>query len=153
MLKSTEERDSWVLWFFNSVSHVLFILLGWFYRLKVSGHKGIDFIGDILEKSSCVCTRLNGFKYCSLAQIIVSNITHSFTQMFQVLLCNINDSNIIPIIYLLIVKWLHSWPIDETLTGNTTPNQSGPGSNGNEWVFYIYQNFMTEASQPDCLAS
>ena len=33
-------------------------------------------------------------------------------------------------------KWLnlYIWPIDGTLIGSTTPNQSGPKSNGNEGV-------------------
>ena len=29
------------------------------------------------------------------------------------------------------------WPIDRTLSGITTPRQSGPGSNGNEGVLDI----------------
>ena len=32
------------------------------------------------------------------------------------------------------------WPIDRTLTGATTPGQSGPGSDGNEEVLYIPQS-------------
>ena len=29
------------------------------------------------------------------------------------------------------------WPIDKTLSGATTPGQSGPGSKGNEGVLHI----------------
>ena len=29
------------------------------------------------------------------------------------------------------------WRIDRTLSGATTPGQSGLGSDGNEWVFHI----------------
>ena len=29
------------------------------------------------------------------------------------------------------------WPIDRTLSGATTPGQSGPGSDGNEGVLHI----------------
>ena len=32
------------------------------------------------------------------------------------------------------------WPIDRTLSGATTPGQSGPGSDDNEWVIYIPQS-------------
>ena len=31
------------------------------------------------------------------------------------------------------------WPIDEILTGITTPDQSGPESNGNKEVLHISQ--------------
>ena len=36
-------------------------------------------------------------------------------------------------------KWLDIsiWPINETRKGTTTLIQSGPGSNGNEWVLHI----------------
>ena len=29
------------------------------------------------------------------------------------------------------------WPIDKTLSSATNPGQSGPGSNGNDWVLRI----------------
>ena len=32
-----------------------------------------------------------------------------------------------------------TWPLDRTLSGATTPDQSGPGSNGNEGVLCIRQ--------------
>ena len=32
------------------------------------------------------------------------------------------------------------WPIDRTLTDVTTQSQSGPGSNGNDWVLHIPQS-------------
>ena len=45
-------------------------------------------------------------------------------------------------------------PIDKTLSGVTTPEQSGPGSNGNEWVLRILQSAsITRASPSDCLVS
>ena len=43
------------------------------------------------------------------------------------------------------------WPIDRTLSGATTPGQSGPGSNGNEEILRILQNCVTETSPSDCL--
>ena len=45
-------------------------------------------------------------------------------------------------------------PIYRTLSGVTTPNQSGPGSDGNEEVLRIPQNSsITEASTSDYLVS
>ena len=46
------------------------------------------------------------------------------------------------------------WPIDRTLLGETTPDQSGPGSDGNERVLYIPQSSsITGTSPSDCLGS
>ena len=39
------------------------------------------------------------------------------------------------------------WPIDRILSGATTPEQSGPGSDGNQ------SSKITEASPSDCLVS
>ena len=45
-------------------------------------------------------------------------------------------------------------PIDRTLSGVTTPDQSGPGSDGNEGVHCIPQSFsITGTSPSDCLMS
>ena len=45
-------------------------------------------------------------------------------------------------------------PIDKALLGATTPDQSGPGSDGNEGVLRIPQSFsITTTSPPDCLVS
>ena len=40
-------------------------------------------------------------------------------------------------------------PIHGTLSGTTTPGQSGPGSNGNEEVFYTSQISRTRTLPPD----
>ena len=46
------------------------------------------------------------------------------------------------------------WPIDITLSGASIPEQSGPGSDGNEEVLHIPQSSnITEASSSDCLVS
>ena len=52
-------------------------------------------------------------------------------------------------------KWLNSaiWPIDRTLTGTTTPGQSGPASKVNERVFHISQNSKTGIFLLDRLVS
>ena len=42
------------------------------------------------------------------------------------------------------------WPIDRTLSGATTPSQSGPGSHGNEGILRIPQSYsITETSPSD----
>ena len=78
--------------------------------------------------NSFICTQLKGFKYCFSTLIILFNITHPIKCL--------NSS---------------SWPIDETLTGTTTPGQSGPKSNSNEEVLQIPQSSRTEISPSDCL--
>ena len=63
---------------------------------------------------------------------------------------------ILSIYYLSTVKWSNSsiWPIDRTLSGATTPGQSGLGTNGNVAVVHIPQSSsITEASPSDCLVS
>ena len=46
------------------------------------------------------------------------------------------------------------WPVDRTLSGATTLDLSGPGSDGNEGVLHIPQNSsITETSPSDCLFS
>ena len=46
------------------------------------------------------------------------------------------------------------WPIDRTLSGAITPDQSGPGSDGNKWALRIPQSFsITGTSSSDCLVS
>ena len=43
--------------------------------------------------------------------------------------------------------------IDRTLSGATTPGQSGPGSDVNEEVLYVHQSSRTEASPSDISTS
>ena len=45
------------------------------------------------------------------------------------------------------------WSIDRTLSGVSTPGQSGPWNNGNEGVFHIPQISKTRASSSDCFVS
>ena len=46
------------------------------------------------------------------------------------------------------------WLFDRTLSGATTPGQSGPGSDYNEEVLHILQSFsITRASPSDGLVS
>ena len=45
------------------------------------------------------------------------------------------------------------WPKDNTLSGATTPGQSGPGSNGSEGVLHIPQISKARALPSDGLMS
>ena len=45
------------------------------------------------------------------------------------------------------------WPIDKTLSGDTTPDQIGPERNGNEGVLCILQISKAEISPSDSLVS
>ena len=46
------------------------------------------------------------------------------------------------------------WPTDRTLSGDTTPGQSEPGSDDNKGVLCVPDNFcITEASLSECLVS
>ena len=46
------------------------------------------------------------------------------------------------------------WTIDRTLSGTTTPGQSGPGIDGNEGVLHIPQNSsIAGTSSSDCLVT
>ena len=47
-----------------------------------------------------------------------------------------------------------TWPIDKTLSGATTPVQSGPGSDDNKGVHWIPKSSCITAASPlDCLVS
>ena len=51
-------------------------------------------------------------------------------------------------------QFISIWPIDKTLSGATTPGQSGLGSDGNEEVLHIPQSSsIIETSPSDCLVS
>ena len=46
------------------------------------------------------------------------------------------------------------WPIGRALSGATTPEQSGLGSDGNEGILCVSQSSnITEASPSDCFVS
>ena len=46
------------------------------------------------------------------------------------------------------LKFSFIWPIDRTLSGTTTPIQSGPGSNGNEGMLCIPQSSSFTGTLP-----
>ena len=79
-----------------------------------------------MSLSAFFCTQLKGFKYFYLTQIFLFN----------------SDQ--------LIAHCLNSQTV---LSGATTPDQSGPGSNGSEGVHCIPLNSKTGASPSDSLVS
>ena len=72
------------------------------------------------------------------------------------LVCSLNVKTILfqAIQFSISTQFSSIWPIDRTLSDTTTPDQSGPGSNDNEWVLWIPQSSsITGTSASDCLAS
>ena len=52
------------------------------------------------------------------------------------------------------MQFSSNWPIDRSLSGATTPSQSGPGSDGNEGVLRIPQSSsIARTSLTDCIVS
>ena len=59
-----------------------------------------------------------------------------------------------PIQFSINTQFSSIWPIDRTLSGASTPGQSGPGSDSYKGVLHISQSSsITEASSSDCLVS
>ena len=61
---------------------------------------------------------------------------YKWTVLFQVLQSSIST------------QFSSIWPIDRTLSGATTPGQSGPGNDGNEEVLCIPQNSSITGTSP-----
>ena len=81
---------------------------------------------------------LNDFKYCYVSVTIQLNISHLFTQL--------NDRKII--------FQAIQFSLNRTLSGATTPGQSGPGSDGSDGVLRIPQSSgIIRASTLGCLLS
>ena len=51
------------------------------------------------------------------------------------------------ILFSISTQFSSIWPIDRTLSGATTPGQSGPGSDGNEGVLCIPQRLFSVLSR------
>ena len=68
---------------------------------------------------------------------------------FQVLLYSTNNLKSVICFRTVCSIWL----IDRTLSGASTPGQSGPGSNSNEGVLHFPQIWKAEASPSDCFVS
>ena len=89
----------------------------------------MHFVGSILKRAlAFFYTQLNDFNYFYIKS------EFSISHLFEHIICFI-------------------WPIDRTLSGTTTPSQSGPGSNGNEGVLHVLQISKAGASPSDGLMS
>ena len=72
----------------------------------------------------------------------------------QEIICNFFIAYVIKVEKMVIILLKYIWPINKTLSGATTPNQSGPGSDGNKGALRIPQSSsITETSSSDCLVS
>ena len=81
-------------------------------------------------------------------QPIQLNIKHLFTQL------NVKTVLFRTIQFSINTQFSSIWPMDRTLSGATTPGQSGPGSNDNERVLHILQSSsITEVSPSNCFVS
>ena len=79
------------------------------------------------------------FKQFSLASVHSLNIKTVLFRAIQFITCT---------------QFSSIWPLDWTLSGATTPGQSGPRNDGNEGVHRIPQNSsITGASPSDCLVT
>ena len=111
-------------------------------------------VGELNTKTTCsqqvliICLHI--FKCLQILQSNIKFYLHT-VKWFQVSVCNTN--NLTSVICLHIVKWLNSsiLSIHETLTGTTTPGQSGAGINGNERVFHFLQSSRTGTSPSDAV--
>ena len=73
-------------------------------------------------------TQLN----CSKSLTIQLNISHLFTHTFKWSNSSICNNSTCHLFAHSLNENRSIWPIDRILSGATTPDQSGPGSNGNE---------------------
>ena len=101
------------------------------------------------------------FKSFSLALVYRLNVKNVIfqtiqftiiTQFKQTVKCK--NSSFQTIQFRICSQFSSIWHIDRTLSGASTPGQSGPRSDGNEGVLCILQSTeITEASPSDCLVS
>ena len=78
-------------------------------------------------------TKLNDSKFCYSSLTIQLNINYLHTFKCQTVLLQI-------IQFSMSTQFISIWSIVRTLSGATTPGQSGPGSDGNKGVFRITQS-------------
>ena len=91
-------------------------------------------LAEILQNPPCLR---------NTASIIPSRYRKSHGTIHFITQLNIND-------FLHALKWSNSstWPINRTLSGATTPDRSGPGSNGNKEVLRIPPNSSITVALP-----
>ena len=73
---------------------------------------------------------------------------------FQTIQFSIKTVPFLTIQFSISIQFSFIWPIDRTLSGDTTLGQSGPGSDGNEEVLSIPQSSSVTGTSPsDCFMS
>ena len=116
--------------------------------------------------NSFICFSYLVIKYCYLTLIILFNITHSLNvllcitdysirQSFAYTKCAISNNSILfkSFVFTQFKFQTVLWPIEKTLSGATTPGQSGPGRNYHVDVLHISQCSRTGTSPSDGIVS
>ena len=132
-------------------------------RHLIYGQEIIDLLNQILSYESCpLCLNFNFtrslLKYmhshnpsarerCDTRSSFNGSLTGLKSEFSFYLVMLYNSYNLISVICLYTVCSI--WPIDRTLSGATTPGQSGPRSNGNEGVHHIPEISKAGASPSD----
>ena len=89
-----------------------------------------------------------------LKTVVFQTIQFSISTFFVFTQLNVKLVLFLTIQFCIITQFSSIWPIDRTLSCATTPDQSGPKSDGNEGILHIPQSSsIIEASPSDCLAS
>ena len=130
-----------VLWHINhcrlfSPKTCLYIYIKniWFVNIFIRWVWSAFFLHTVICFQVLLCTTNNSIKHQSL----VSTQLNDQTVLFQAIQFVCNQ-----------LKCQTSiWPIDRTLSGVTTPGQSGPRSNGNAGVLCIPQSTSITGSSP-----
>ena len=75
--------------------------------------------------------------------VLCGYTTHFFTYKqfyFKQFSLNVKEVLFQAIQFSICTQFCSIWPIDRTISGATTPDQSGPGSDGNKVILYIPQS-------------
>ena len=147
-------------WFRSNFQKLFIIML--------NGEKKIILIGWLVGFNDMSILCRHGWLFCFMAYqpfwgpltmnkiilIKVSNISVLYSFFFVYTPLNIKTVLFQTIPFSESTKFSSIWPIDRTLSGATTPGESGPGSNGNKETLRILQSSsITEASASGCLVS
>ena len=116
-----------------------------------------------LKKSVWFCFVLWCINHCRLFHaesifihktILFQTIQFSISIVFCLHTVNVKTVLFQTIQFSISIQFSSIWPIDKTLSGVTTPDQTGPGSDGNEGLLQILQSAsITGTSLSDCLVS
>ena len=107
-----------------------------------------------MYKQDLVLNNLQGFTCCK-TQPTNLIITLSKQLKLQTSILNIYDLQLYSMKYSYLIQIILNrsiQPIDGTLTGTTTPDQSRSANNGNHQVFHILHSSRIEASLPDAIS-